>query len=191
MKTTLRLIILVSVVGLAGCAGGPTPASHYILPTQEEAEAVSRTPEHTLVVDPVRLASYLDSQSIVMQRDDILLQQASSHLWAEDLDRQLHRRLRQRLDERLSNTRVLTNRNAMDALRLSIEVDHFQGRYDGMAVAAGRWQLRDASGQLLALEPFNISMPLEADGYPALVRALGESWDEVADQIAERIINFY
>lgn len=192
MKATLRLIILVSVIGLAGCAGAPTPAAHYILPTQAaDQEAVSRTPERTLIVGPIQLASYLESQGIVLQRDDILLQQASSHLWAEDLDRQLHRGLRQRLDERLPDTRVLGNRNDAETLRLSVEVDRFQGRYDGMAVAAGRWQLYDASGELLALAPFSVSTALETDGYPALVRALGESWDRVADQIAERIMNLY
>lgn len=192
MKATLQSIILVSVIGLAGCAGSPTPAAHYILPSQAaDKETVSGAPEHILIIDPVQLASYLDGQGIVMQRDDILLQQASSHLWAEDLDRQLHRGLRQRLDERLPDTRVLDDRNDAQALRLSIEVDRFQGRYDGMAVAVGRWQLRDASGELLVLAPFNVSTALKRDGYPALVRALGKSWDGVADQIAERIINLY
>ena len=191
MKATLW-IVLVSIIGLAGCAGQPVSTAHYVLPFEGAGKKDnSQAPEHTLIVGSVQLASYLDSQGIVMQHDDILLQQASSHLWAEDLDRQLHRGLRLRLSERLTTLRVLDDRSNTDALQLSIEVDHFQGRYDGMAVAAGRWQLRDASGELLLLAPFSISTALEADGYPALVRALGESWDRVADQIAERIMSLY
>lgn len=193
MKPINLLISLILLGWLAGCAGNPTPAQHYTLPASVgpdiiDSDQADQAASHTLVLDSLELASFLDSEGIVLQRSDILMHRASSHLWAEDLERQLARGLRQRLAERLPDTRVLgTAADAADALNLRVEVDQFQGRYDGMAVAGGRWQLRGADGELLVLEPFLVTVALERDGYPALVRALGRSWDQVAELMAERI----
>ncbi len=56
-----------------------------------------------------------------------------------------------------------------------------------MAVAEGRWQLRNADGELLSLTPFSLTTPLETDGYPALVQALGQDLDRLADRLASAI----
>lgn len=181
-----HLLIPLLLLWLAGCAGSPTSALRYTLPSPPAPQGTGSA-SHTLVLDSLELASFLDSEGIVLQRSDILLQQASSNLWAEDLERQLARGLRQRLANRLPDTRVLGTAANADALSLRVEVDQFQGRYDGMAVAGGRWQLYGADGELLALEPFQATVALESDGYPALVRALGRSWDQVANAMAERI----
>ncbi|GHA84710.1 PqiC family protein [Modicisalibacter luteus] len=184
------LFLLLLMVWLTGCAagGGGSSLERYTLPPGTyTAEQTEPSPERTLIIDSVQLANYLAGQGIVLQRNDVLMHQASSHLWAEDLGRQLRRGLRQRLAERLPDTRVLDSGNTSNAWHLRMEVDEFQGRYDGMAVAGGRWQLRDADGEILTVEPFSASVPLTSDGYPALVRALGKSWDEVANNVAQRI----
>lgn len=191
MKAIRCLFSLLLLLWLAGCASSATSTARYTLPEAQyetETETADASPRRSLIVENVQIASYLNGQGIVLQRDDVLLHQASSHLWAEKLDRQLSRGLRQRLANRLPDTRVLGGGDAPDdALHLRVEVDQFQGRYDGMAVAGGRWQLRDADGELLVFEPFTATVALERDGYPALVRALGRSWDRVAARIAERI----
>lgn len=188
MKAIRCFISLLLLLWLAGCASSATSTARYTLPEgQLDAENADASPRRTLIVENVQVASYLNGQGIVLQRDDVLLHQASSHLWAEKLDRQLSRGLRQRLANRLPDTRVLGGGDAPNALHLRVEVDQFQGRYDGMAVAGGRWQLRDTDGELLVFEPFTATVALERDGYPALVRALGRSWDRVAARIAERI----
>ncbi|MFW6345979.1 MAG: PqiC family protein, partial [Halomonas sp.] len=74
-----------------------------------------------------------------------------------------------------------------ETLRLTLEVDRFQGRHDGLAVIGGRWRLEAADGTLLAMDGLRAEVALAADGYPALVRALGQGWDAVADDLAEAI----
>ncbi|CBV42336.1 PqiC family protein [Halomonas elongata] len=176
---------------LSGCATGGTPPTHYTLPDAPLADdAIDASTERLLVIRPIRLARYLDVEGIVFQLDDITVQQAKGHQWAEPLGRQLERGLRDRLATRLPDTRIMLDGDTArgDApLSLRLEMDRFQGRHDGMAVAEGRWQLRDASGELLALTPFSLTTPLEADGYPALVQALGQDLDRLADRLATAI----
>ncbi|SDK78069.1 hypothetical protein SAMN05192555_101183 [Franzmannia pantelleriensis] len=184
-------VLLLALTLLAGCAsGGGVSAQRYSLPEGVQPNQVSRSdaPSQRLVVSRIRVTDYLDAEGIVMQLDDITLNRARQHLWAEDLSRQLQRGLRQRLAERLPDTQVVGDDSRRDgAHELRLDVTHFQGRYDGQAIARGEWQLRDASGEIIALEPFAAATTLDADGYPALVRALGLSWDAVADQLADRL----
>ncbi len=181
---------LVAMLLLSGCATSTPPPERFMLPGATATTLGAGDVERVLVVQPPRLAHYLDVDGIVLQLDDITLHAARQHLWAEPLGRQLERGLRARLAERLPGTRILRDDGGAgqrDAVRLRIEVDTFQGRHDGLAVAGGQWQLLDAQGQVLAMQPFQVSTELADDGYPALVRALGSSWDGVADDIASAL----
>ncbi|MGR2737192.1 PqiC family protein [Billgrantia sp. Q4P2] len=191
MRWIPQLALLASMLLLAGCASPTTPANRYMLPDSGTALSVgSPAAEHLLVVQPPRLAHYLDTDGIVLQLDDITLNAARQHLWAEPLGRQLERGLRARLAERLPDTRVMRDEASLgrsEALRLRLEVDRFQGRHDGLAIASGQWQLLAPDGRLLAMERFHVETELDDDGYPALVRALGSSWDRVVSDIATGI----
>lgn len=197
--TVIRTLALLGLLSwLGGCATNAAPTRHYGLPPDQMAASGIGTSEtdgqrsapRVLVVRPLAMASFLEQQGIVLQLDDITLNPARDHLWAEELGPMLERGLRRRLGHRLPDTRVLAEANPAApprAMTLRLEVESFQGRYDGQAVAAGQWQLRDAEGELLILDTFEVETPLDADGYPALVRALGQSWDTLADRLAERI----
>ncbi len=189
--TELRaLLTLAALLWLTGCALGGTPATRYALPDAEAPARVETTARHSLVLRPLRLAPLLDAEGIVVQLDDITLREASGHRWAEPLGRQLERGLRDRLASALPDTRVLLDAEAgpsADPLQLRVTVERFQGRPDGQALAAGRWALLDADQTLLDAATFRVATPLAEDGYPALVRALGRSWDGAADEIAAAV----
>lgn len=174
---------------LAGCAStGPAP-QRYTLPAGQTETGAGAEADHLLLLQPPRLANYLDVDGVVMQLDDITLVEARGHQWAEALGRQLERGMRSRLTARLPDTRVMLDEggNRDTGMQLRLEVDRFQGRHDGLAIVGGQWQLRSAAGELLSLERFQVEIALEADGYPALVRALGQGWDQVADRLTETI----
>lgn len=184
------LALLIFFALLAGCAGSPTPTARYTLPvSQLEAprQYEGQAPE-VVVLEPIRMASYLNSEGIVMQLSDIEVQQARNHLWAERLSRQLERSLQQRLDTALPNTRVLADVPASEerqALRVRVELDRFQGHFDGKAVVSGVWRVRNSNGRTVASEAFNVEETLETDGYPALVRSLAQAWAQVGARLAE------
>lgn len=195
MTLRVPLLMLLLSTWLAGCITGTVPTSHYALPDTTAATAPVAGAEATyrLVVSAPELAHFLDVEGIVLQLDDITLNEAQRHRWAAPLKQQLARGLRRRLAVRLPDTRVMDRAEPAGtgapapSLTLHLEVDRFHGRFDGQAVAGGQWQLRNADGRLVALSPFAVTTELDTDGYPALVRALGESWDKVADEIAGAI----
>lgn len=180
----LGAMLLVPLL-LSACASQSTPATRYVLPGAQLASPPA-SPAGTLQVTSPRLPHYLDVEGIVMQTDDITLREANTHQWAEAIGRQLERGMRARLSKALPRWRVVRDAASNDqAITLRLEVDQFQGRQDGRAIASGQWQLIDPQGDVLAMETFNADTPLEEDGYPALVRALGKSWDKVSEQIAQ------
>lgn len=189
----MRILVLKSLLlmflslMLAACASSVTPPARYMLPSNGLANTPS-SPQGTLQLRSPRLAHYLDVDGIVMQLDDITLNQAREHQWAESIDRQLARSLRTQLSQELPLIRVVRDDSSQpEALTLRLDVDQFQGRYDGLAVVAGQWQLRSPSDELLAMKSFSAQTILDEDGYPALVRALSASWEDVARQIADQI----
>ena len=93
----------------------------------------------------------------------------------------------ERLAAELPDTRILVEGDPPEALHLQVNVEQFQGHYQGVGMASGYWQLRAANGDLLLERNFSASTPLAKDGYPALVRALGASWDKVAANFAAQI----
>ncbi|PMR74910.1 PqiC family protein [Billgrantia endophytica] len=190
MRMIPWLAAVAAMLWLSGCATATAPADRFTLPGSETAPASTARAEHLLVVRAPHLAHYLDVDGIVLQLDDITLNAARQHLWAEPLGHQLERGLRARLAERLPDTRVVRDAGPIrdpSAVTLRLEVDRFQGHHDGLAIASGRWQLHAADGSLLAMEDFRAATELHDDGYPALVRALGSSWDRVAEQIADGV----
>ncbi|MCG6659652.1 hypothetical protein HOP52_18035 [Halomonas campisalis] len=191
MRAMPWMIAAAAMLWLSGCATPSAPHQRYTLPGSDAPPAAAGAEaEQVLKVRPPQLAHYLDVDGIVLQLDDITLNEARQHLWAEPLARQLERGLRSRLAVALPDTRVIRDDGqgrGVEALTLRLEIDRFQGRYDGLAIVSGQWQLYAPGGQLLATEHFRVATELADDGYPALVRALGRSWDRVAEQIGEAI----
>ncbi|AEY01847.1 hypothetical protein GU3_10455 [Oceanimonas sp. GK1] len=184
---SLRCLPLLGALALAGCAGGNDAASSaYLLP--ESPAQQQHDARLVVMVAPITLAAFLEGDGIVMQLDDIAVHQARSHLWAEALPGQLRQRLMDRLGASLPRAQIIARGQPsvsnLPGREVRLQLDRFQGRYDGVALIRGRWQLLNERGDLLEQRPFRVETPLTDDGYPALVRALAAGWEQVADKLA-------
>lgn len=190
MTSIRKLFPVLCLLLLTACAGSSVSATRYLLPPDGAAPATAAgEPTSILIVRPIQMADFLNADGIVLQLDDITLNQASAHLWAEQPALQLQRGLRQRLANRLPDTEILdANTRSAGELQLHVEVSSFQGTHNGEALAAGQWQLRNGDGEVLVQRTFRAATWLTADGYPVLVRALGRSWDQLAEEIAAGIL---
>ena len=180
MRYSFALIALL----LTACSGGAEPAYYALnLPTAKSVTAAQQTAGERLVVTRVTLPEYLNDMGIAYQQDDVQVVTANQARWAEALDKQLTQALVLGLSGRLSGVQVIDGADGRpDIWRLSVEVSGFQGRFDGKAVVAGRWVLQ--RGDQIHSQPFLRLIPLAEDGYPALVRALRDGWQQEIDELA-------
>ena len=180
MRYSFALLALL----LTACSGGAVPAYYALnLPTAKSVTAAQQTAGERLVVTRVTLPEYLNDMGIAYQQDDVQVVTANQARWAEALDKQLTQALVMGLSGRLSGVQVIDGADGRpDIWRLSIEVSGFQGRFDGKAVVAGRWVLQ--RGDQIHSQPFLRLIPLAEDGYPALVRALRDGWQQEIDELA-------
>lgn len=190
-RPLVGLLAGLALLALSGCAGSTDGPTTYMLPgTQAGLHYSNRL---AVMVAPVRIAGHLDSEGIVMQLNDIEVYQARQHLWAEGINQQLQQQLQQRLARTLPQAQVVGKGQPLQAgvpvRDIRISVSRFQGHYQGSAIVEGQWQLLDGSGSVLKQAGFTIEQPLADDGYPALVRALGAAWDQLADTLATELVS--
>jgi uncharacterized protein len=193
LRTGLMLILAGS---LAAClkSNPPIQSQRYSLPEVQASTAVQQnnpavTSRQTLVLNRIQLADYLDSDRIVVQLSDITLHPARDHLWVDNLSQELQRGLRNRLSNRLPATSVVDPLPGapLNAPSLQLTIDQFHGQINGYAVLSGQWQLLSADRKPLQSQPFKFTTPLAENGYPALVRALGNNLDLLSDEIAAQL----
>lgn len=192
--TTRRLILaLLIIVLLAGCASRDNQPKLFTLDnTPSRATTVELPPDNapTLVVEPVSLASYLKRGGIVYQTARHRVAIADHNRWASPLSEALTQRLANTLDARLPAVHVVRSPETAESastrvLHLTTHVSQFIGHYKGDARIAGRWQLKDASGDRHAKEQFNRRLPLKTSGYPALVASLSKGWRRITRAVAQ------
>lgn len=173
----LAALLLAMSAVLGACAsGGPASEHSYLLPAAGEPAASDRLPRVR-----VDVAGYLDQAGVVVETAPTSVHAARQHLWAEPLPSQLQRALRHHL----------AAAGAPAEGRLSVSVIRFQGTVDGNARVSGQWHYQgDQRGQEKGGEKsgrFDITRPLNQDGYPELVTRLDAAWKVVADQIANEL----
>ena len=181
--------LVFSLVALAGCSATPPASQLYVLPAPE---ATVRAPQTApiLVVRPVELAPYLDSAGLVYRTSDTQVIQTRQNLWAQNLSAQLTQRLVADLRSKQSQywpvqlNPVMTSRGQP---MLLVRVEQFNGSYTGNADISGEWTLVDAEGQIQQTQVFRHSVPLDSEGYPALVEALAQGFQQVTSQIAQTL----
>jgi uncharacterized protein len=186
-------MLLTLTLSLSACfqSNPPVKTERYSLPEvtiPPSASPTSNASKHTLVLNRIELADYLDTDRIVIQLDDITMRPARDHLWVDNLAQELRRGLRTRLTSRLDDTMVVDQQHGLPAAnQLQLTIEQFHGQMQGYAVLSGQWQVITANQQVGVGRSFKFSTPLAEDGYAALVRALGQDLDLLSDQIASQL----
>ncbi|MDX5407637.1 MAG: ABC-type transport auxiliary lipoprotein family protein [Chromatiaceae bacterium] len=162
----------------------PAPSQNQLAPgvTMDKQAADNSHADKSLFIEPVKVASYLSGRGLVLQTSAVELVMARQHLWAEALDQQLQRQLRQHLSQ-LAPAYAVQLQPGAHSTRLWLQLDSFHGSADGYALLSGHFLL---SGQPLS-QPFSYRVPLTDDGYPALVAALGQGVQQLSQQIAAQL----
>jgi uncharacterized protein len=166
---------------LCGCSSPPS-LNYYQLPVSSNSAIVGSAPAKTLYFEPVQVASYLNGRGLVLQLSPVELVMARQHLWAEPLEHQLQRQLRDRVLAVAPDYAAVLQTQA-ETVRVAVQLDAFHGQPDGYAIISGHFALSER----VAAQPFSIRVALADDGYPALVAALGQGVQQLSVRIAEQL----
>lgn len=185
-----KYIIGIFVLMLTACSS-QTNKTYYQLPdvyqgsVPEQVSATQPAKKPQIWVQPIRLSNMLVNAGIVYQTTDINYTVANQHLWINPLDQQLQQNLISGLTKALPGT-VVANQPVEDNLaKLTVTVNYFQGRYDGQVIISGDWIYTE--NNKVINQPFSLVLTQTEDGYPALVRTLGQGWEQVVSDIAKAI----
>lgn len=172
-------------LALAGCGSSPAELQYYRLPAVA-AKAPVVDSAKVLVIEPVMVASYLNSNALVYQNNEVNLQLTRTHQWAEALDQQLTRNLQAHLSGVLTDWRVTQQVSSSGDSRLTVQVTQFHTTADGKVLISGQAHL--LTGAVVKQLPFELQLPIADDGYDEVVKTLGQGWSDVASKIASLII---
>jgi len=166
---------------VAGCGSSPAELQYYRLPAVA-VKAPQVDSNKVLVVEPVIVASYLNSNALVYQNNEVNLQLTRLHQWAEALDQQLSRNLQAHLSAALPDWRVTQQVSSPGDSRLTVQVTQFHTTADGLVLISGQASL--LKGEVVKQLPFELQLPIADDGYDEVVKTLGQGWSQVATEIA-------
>jgi uncharacterized protein len=178
-KKLLIVIFMPLLAILVGCSAN-NPSKSYFQLTSNLPSPVSqkiKTTKHFIWIESVDVVSFLNKPGIVLQTDNIKYETATHHLWTSTLSQQLQERLTQDLTVMLPNYLVSSRSITTPTLAVKLFIDGFHGSYTGDAIIKGRWVITDNKNNI-ETKPFERHVPLESNGYSALVKALSKGWQD-------------
>ncbi|TOB61098.1 PqiC family protein [Vibrio parahaemolyticus] len=187
------LLATALITGLTGCSSAPeATGALYLLPKAETktSNQMSVAERPLLVIRPAQLASYLNDNSIVYHTSDTQIVQAKRHQWAQSISEQITQRVVAELRQKQSDYWPVEMNNLLDQSgesKLQLTLNKFNGSYQGNAEIEGEWLLIDASGNIVRSSQIKILMPLQDEGYDALVDALSAGLNQLTDDIAAQL----
>lgn len=174
---------------IMACSQQSVQIQYYQFPYPEVLPQVelASEPERVLVLEGIQLAPFLQQRGIAFQQSPTELTVARQHLWADDLVTQLSRHLLLNLDAQATGWQ-LHKQTDKTAVQLHIQLDRMLGTVDGHALLSGEYRL--SRQQHSQRQRFLIQQPMQNDGYPALVQAMAEGWQQLSRDIARQLETF-
>lgn len=178
----LTTIILLGL--LTGCSTTQT-TQYYRLP---DSGVVKSSNNPNTVFVKINLVSFLETSSMVYQLDDVTLNYSQQNLWAQTLKEGLSQSLTNKLNRNHNALFSLPDGNDItDKRTVTITINRFYGRFDGQVVVSGFFQLRNRQQQIVKTESFDYILPQKGDGYAAMVKALDQGLNSIAQSILNNL----
>lgn len=183
MKQTLAIILMALGLSVSSGCSSVQELNFYQLPQQANTAASASMDAMVIVVEPVMVANYLNTNALILQTSDVQLVKTNQHQWAEALDQQLTRLLQQQLTAALPGHRVTDRAPQGPQQRLLVQVEQFHGTEQGMVKISGKYSL--VNGEHTIQQRFALELAQPEDGYPSMVATLGLGWQQVVTDISQ------
>ena len=178
------------ILCLSGCSGKASkPVNNYMLPAIiGKAKVAYKTSTPVMVLSPVRVDELLENQGIVYYSSPTEVTIARHHLWGESCSNQLFNHLLMGLRQGQSDLWIAPDYPQASNNRagtLMVNINQFNGTFEGDAVMSGEWVLLDKQGKIARSQSFNYREALKTDGYGALVDALSKTANHLITDLSQ------
>ena len=144
-----------------------------------------------LELSPIEFPIYLDRPQIVSRNRDNVIQIAAHDRWAEPLQDNLTRTLKENLFKQLSRVQISSapwNQTADSAFIIKLIVNRFDGIIAQQTDVDIRWSLYDTqTNQELISQQHLAKLPING-GYQGLVDGLNAALAELSEEIAAALV---
>jgi uncharacterized lipoprotein YmbA len=181
-KSLKQALMVLGLMTASGCSS-VQELNFYQLPQQANTATSASIDAAVIVVEPVMVANYLNTNALILQTSDVQLVKTSQHQWAEALDQQLTRLLQQQLTAALPGHRVTDRAPQGPQQRLLVQVEQFHGTEQGRVLISGKYSV--VNGEHTIQQRFALELAQPEDGYPSMVATLGEGWQQVVTNISQ------
>ncbi len=194
IKTTAFLSIILTsglLCALVGCFQAQ-PVRQYTLATETPLQALSqKAVPTTILIGPVKLASYLDQPRMVRRHSTTLIDSVAGHQWAGNLAEMISNKLVAEMGALLQPSPVFAYPGTTvftQGRRVALDILRFEGTEDKNATIEARWTLFDLTDKsILKTQSSLIHIPLTDDSYETLATALSQGLTRISQEIAASI----
>ena len=178
----MRVLGLLLLSLLGGCASQPVETSNYLMRSGQELVSRQLDPSREYALGNVVIASYIDQPGLVMETEDGEIRAAKHHQWAEPVYDVVYNQLSVEIS-RARGEDILSRELVRAPVVLDIQIDQLHGTNRGTARLVAHWWLR-REGSLVSAHQFAEEQALATDGYNALVAAEAALLTRLAEAIA-------
>ncbi len=185
------ILLCMSSILLTGCFSGRSPDSKFFLLESSQTKEVVSLNKTSILVEPITIPDLIYKPQIVLkEKDSPEIVISEFNRWGEPLPDILRQTLVDDLQTYLPNAYIkpelyTTNTSGYN-YRLNVEVNHFIGVFDGMAVLDVWWTLKNKNGKTILREKSRFETKME-DSYQNYVSSQSKMMSDLAKTIALKI----
>ena len=177
-RPLINLMVMLLIIGPAGCIGRGSPIHQYTLAAMAESGAppvLKYNGRGVILVGPVTLPQQFAGSSIVTRFGPTVIRSSSTHLWAAPLDEQIAAVISRDLSLLLQSGNVSVYpgpRFAEKRYQVDLAIDRFDGMPGKEFTCNLTWTINDLqTRKIIQRKNFSLTIPVNEDNYGAYVTA--------------------
>lgn len=187
----MRYLLSVLLLLCTSCiqiGSDPQPMHYYLLESNNLGAGIYSSKALNINLELIGFPDYLDRLQIVTRNDNNGINLSDSERWAEPLQDNLPRILRENLALMLPNSRISVSpwENSNDnAIKVKLIINKFLGQFDDYTYIDIRWIIDNGKDQLIQ-EQFIDQQPI-SNSYQDLVAGLNNGINLLSQKLAQNL----